>query len=164
MASTLLIMALMGVSIIFPLINSPLPLGLTLLTLSLIVALISLLMALTWFSLIMFIIFIGGLLVMFAYIAVMTPNTMMASKNLIAVQALTLTAMTILLNLQSTPPNTSTLTRSPLTNNLNAGTQVADTANSPLLILHGAILLSVLIAVASLCQSFKSPLRPFSPM
>nr|DBA44247.1 TPA_asm: NADH dehydrogenase subunit 6 [Symmetromphalus regularis] len=68
---------------ILPIMMHPLSVGLCIMLCSLISCLLVGLLSHSWFGFILFLIFVGGLLVMFAYVAALSPNVYFSGSNLI---------------------------------------------------------------------------------
>nr|WRW55920.1 NADH dehydrogenase subunit 6 [Thylacodes adamsii] len=73
----------MCLSFLFPVMAQPLSLGCLLLLLTLVACLLSGLILSSWYGYILFLVYVGGLLVMFAYSASLIPNIKFGSLNLI---------------------------------------------------------------------------------
>ena len=61
---------------LFPLINQPLRLGLAIIVSTIFICLLTGIYLSSWYGFILFLIYVGGLLVMFAYVATLSPNTL----------------------------------------------------------------------------------------
>lgn len=60
----------------FPLIGQPLRLGLSIMVSTMFICMLSAIYISSWYGFILFLIYVGGLLVMFAYVATLSPNTL----------------------------------------------------------------------------------------
>lgn len=136
---------------------SPLPLGAIILLLALSAAITTSHLASSWFGFIMFLIYIGGLLVIFIYFAALTPNKLISFNHV----ALTLTIillptlfLLIFFFLSFTPLR---ITNPPL---LHLST-LYSTPNIPVLLSIALILFLILIAVVKISTQSSGPLRPF---
>nr|AXA45268.1 NADH dehydrogenase subunit 6 [Cochlespira sp. MNHN IM 2013-19079] len=78
--SALIIISLTFSSLLMlPMMAQPLSLGLVLMTSTLFMCTISAMMLSSWYGYILFLIYVGGLLVMFAYVAALSPNVLFGS-------------------------------------------------------------------------------------
>nr|YP_009050258.1 NADH dehydrogenase subunit 6 [Ifremeria nautilei]AHI45685.1 NADH dehydrogenase subunit 6 [Ifremeria nautilei] len=66
--------------LMFPLMAQPLSLGLTIMISTLLMCLVSAMLLSAWYAYILFLIYVGGLLVMFAYVAALSPNVLFSSN------------------------------------------------------------------------------------
>nr|APH08734.1 NADH dehydrogenase subunit 6 [Tomopleura sp. JEU-2016] len=75
--STLIVFSLTFASLlILPLMSQPLSLGLVIMMSTLFMCMISAMVLSQWYGYILFLIYVGGLLVMFAYVAALSPNVL----------------------------------------------------------------------------------------
>nr|YP_009340662.1 NADH dehydrogenase subunit 6 [Vema ewingi]APQ42951.1 NADH dehydrogenase subunit 6 [Vema ewingi] len=148
--------------------TQPLILTMSLLILSLMISLLTALSFFTLFAYALFLVFISGMLVLFAYVSALIPNMIHWDTHPVlfafSVNA-TLMALTALLS----PPSLSSITptQSPFpekTSALWSGgiEQIFQQINLPLLWTLAIILFIVLIAVVKICFIFKAPMRPFT--
>ena len=61
---------------LFPLINQPLSLGLAIIISTILICILTGMFLSSWYGFILFLIYVGGLLVIFAYVATLSPNTL----------------------------------------------------------------------------------------
>lgn len=61
---------------LFPLIGQPLSLGLAIIVSTFFICVLTAIYLSSWYGFILFLIYVGGLLVMFAYVATLSPNTL----------------------------------------------------------------------------------------
>jgi hypothetical protein len=103
-----------------------------------------------------FLIYVGGLLVIFAYFVALTPNLLIESKKSRLIVAVTALFSSIALYYINTPDfkGFTTAHQLPIINLL--------TENSLITITLALVLFFALIAVVKLCSSLSSPLRPFN--
>lgn len=146
-----------------PIISQPITLGLTLLLLTLIAAVMVAFTARSWIGYIVFIIYIGGVLVIFAYVSALTPNLIFrTSRSFYFIFSL----LRIFITLSLTLPNK--IISSNLQPQLadfaleNTGAVFYSPVNSVILIVLGLVLLLALIVVVKICKTSKAPLRPFN--
>lgn len=145
-----------------PLMAQPITLGLNLLILTLTAAVVVAYNCSAWLGYIVFIIYIGGVLVIFAYVAALTPNLIFSLKRPY-ILLLPIFSLFFFLNLLINPkaPHVNLLTGTPAQVNEIIGTGLYRISGSPVLIFLGLILLLALIAVVKICHFGTGPLRPF---
>nr|YP_010274805.1 NADH dehydrogenase subunit 6 [Chrysopetalum debile]UJV31482.1 NADH dehydrogenase subunit 6 [Chrysopetalum debile] len=130
---------------------APVSLGFWILTLALLISITISASSYSWFALVVFLIYIGGMLVMFAYFAALQPNQQMTLKWAPLVAPLALIVLTkmdmgsMMFFLSATPKIT----------------YMFQIMNIPMLILLASILFVTLVAVVKIAVNLKSPLRPF---
>nr|YP_010974603.1 NADH dehydrogenase subunit 6 [Pomacea aulanieri]WNR57056.1 NADH dehydrogenase subunit 6 [Pomacea aulanieri] len=71
----------LATTFMLPLMSQPLSLGLTIMFLTLFLCLLASMFFSSWYAYILFLIYIGGLLVMFIYVASLIPNMLFLSNN-----------------------------------------------------------------------------------
>lgn len=76
MTASLLISLGLSRVFLFPLINQPLSLGLAIIASTIFICLLTGIFLSSWYGFILFLIYVGGLLVIFAYVATLSPNTL----------------------------------------------------------------------------------------
>jgi len=107
---------------------------------------------------------VGGLLVIFAYVSVLAPNSFFSGTKPLACLTLLLATTSRILSMTTTqlswtPAQPLKLTA--LTYDLNqAGTNLILTNSTSIIIILGAILLFTLLAVVKICYFHQGPLRP----
>nr|APH08695.1 NADH dehydrogenase subunit 6 [Profundiconus teramachii] len=79
MSSLILFSMAFSSLLILPLMSQPLSLGLVIMTSTLFMCMISAMVLSQWYGYILFLIYVGGLLVMFAYVAALSPNVLFGS-------------------------------------------------------------------------------------
>nr|UYX79103.1 NADH dehydrogenase subunit 6 [Unedogemmula unedo] len=80
--SALIIFSLTFSSLLMlPLMSQPLSLGLTIMLSTLLMCIISAMTLSSWYGYILFLIYVGGLLVMFSYVAALSPNILFGSGS-----------------------------------------------------------------------------------
>jgi len=150
--------------LIFPLIAQPLRLGLSIIISSLLLCILTALTISSWYAYILFLIYVGGLLVMFAYVAALSPNVLFAGAGpLISFSIAFLVLVVILyfwpfLDLRSLGYVTDFLLYKRLKS---YGSQLISEGSALLLIGLGLILLINLVAVVKICYYQHASLRPF---
>nr|QVX31188.1 NADH dehydrogenase subunit 6 [Pelagomacellicephala iliffei] len=147
----------LGISFITP--SSPLILGFWVLSISLSM---SFLMALTfnsWYAIIIFLIYIGGMLVMFAYFSALTPNQPLNISISFLTMSISFLCLSLFTSLSfPTIPNPTPLTPSPLS----PMTMLFTPLNSYLLLFLASALFLILVAIVKIMNTTMGPLRPFS--
>nr|QNN93041.1 NADH dehydrogenase subunit 6 [Platynereis sp. 1 PA-2020] len=131
---------------------SPVNLGITVLLTALSIASIISISASSWFGFIMFIIYVGGMLVMFAYFAALQPNQYITSWSWLLTPSWFLGLLSMLYN------NTSIFWTS-FTPNV---TEIYSSANIAIPLLLALVLFLALIVVVKTARANEGPLRPFS--
>lgn len=145
-----------------PLMAHPLSFGLVLLSTTLVSAIISALLASSWYGYIIFIIFIGGLLVMFAYVAALAPNAFFKPPRLnIIIALLLLVFVPLLIITFSFPLPTTFLSYTNPLYVIKSSTLIYTPAFFSTLFFLMYILLLTILAVAKICSFSIGPLRPF---
>nr|NP_058506.1 NADH dehydrogenase subunit 6 [Laqueus rubellus]BAA95920.1 NADH dehydrogenase subunit 6 [Laqueus rubellus] len=147
---------LIGLMVLFSVIVHPAGLGVSLLVVSLLCCLIVAVELQVWFSLVVFIIYIGGILVMFGYMTAMTPN--FGGKGVVSVwSGLSVGLVVFLVGGFGSSGTSGVSLLEPEKN----GSQVLEEVSFSILICYGGFLLMALLVVAMLCHYYKAPLRPF---
>lgn len=134
---------------------TPITLGIIVLTISLTLAILFNLIIRTWFAFLIFLIYIGGMLVIFSYFLALTPNQQIRSGNQTTYFLLTASIITLLLTLNKQQPTYHLLTGQGFS-------FLYMKSNTPVLILLARILLLTIIIVVNLTSRSKGPLRPFN--
>nr|YP_010227849.1 NADH dehydrogenase subunit 6 [Cryptocercus pudacuoensis]UDD86635.1 NADH dehydrogenase subunit 6 [Cryptocercus pudacuoensis] len=151
-------------SLMFTQMNHPLAMGLMLLMQTILVCLMSGMMAQSfWFAYIMFLIFIGGMLVLFIYVTSLASNEMLT----VSTKMMIMSTMSMMLMLMITSNwmkiNNSEMTTNELMNSNNENqTQLNKLYNKPngkLTIMLASYLFLALITVVKITNITKGPLR-----
>jgi len=148
--------AIISLAATLMLASSPLFLGLWIIFLSLLISIFVALSTTSWLGIIIFLIYVGGLLVIFAYFVALTPNLLIERKKSFLAFVLTTLLISIAF-LHSSIPDLKGFTATlqlPIINLL--------TQNSLIVITLALVLFFALVAVVKLCSSLSSPLRPFN--
>nr|YP_010853148.1 NADH dehydrogenase subunit 6 [Margaritifera homsensis]WGM81366.1 NADH dehydrogenase subunit 6 [Margaritifera homsensis] len=116
-----------------------------------------------WYAYMLFFIFIGGMLVMFAYIASLSPNTTFSINN----QLIPLTFMSLTIFLSSNSITTSSLSEiSELESSISLMSQslsfLYSDRGTTMLTLLACMLLFTMVAAVKLCKPTMGALRPYS--
>nr|YP_009116492.1 NADH dehydrogenase subunit 6 [Cherax boesemani]AJD80520.1 NADH dehydrogenase subunit 6 [Cherax boesemani] len=159
----------LSMAILFSTLTHPLSMGLTLLTQTILICMLSGLFSPSfWFSYILFLIFLGGMLILFIYVSSLASNEAFKihlKSSLLIVLSLSFTPVLILLDPLSFPSkffNSSLFLA--LENKTNLTTLSTSSIYSlpsfPLTILVIMYLLLTLIVIVSIINTSSSPLRP----
>lgn len=138
-----------------PTAAAPLSLGLWIWLLALITAIISAYRLNSWFGFIIFLIYIGGILVIFAYFAAIAPNQHLFITQLILVTFVPLILWITFISIQSLTPSFNFPTISP-------SIPTIILLNIAPITLLALILFLALVAVTKVSFFNIGPLRPFS--
>lgn len=159
MIYTLTFSILLALAYTLPLILTPLTLGLWILFIALVTASLLTLLSSSWFGLMLFIIYIGGMLVIFSYFAAVAPNQKL---NILMLTILFISTFIILFFVTNLAPHYSkhkqivpSLEIPPSFIYLFAPSQ------TPLIITLASLLLLALIFVVKITNRNEGPLRPF---
>jgi NADH-ubiquinone oxidoreductase chain 6 len=165
MTVTLIISLSLCSVIIFPLIIQPLSLGLSIIISTLFFCILTAMFLSRWYAYILFLIYVGGLLVIFAYVAALSPNILFSGINsLIFFIIIFFVLRMILINYKF-------LDLRSLTNFNNwfeekrlkfYGIQLTSFYYNFILISLGVILLLNLIVIVKICFYQRAALRSFS--
>nr|AVN67862.1 NADH dehydrogenase subunit 6 [Therea olegrandjeani] len=158
-----MIMTSMIISINFMQMNHPLAIGLMLLMQTVILCLISGLMSQTfWFPYILFLIFLGGMLVLFIYTTSLASNEMFnLSTKMIMMNMMILILLTLLLNLEMPQNNLDINNFICIMENANTLPlmKLYNKPNGFITIMLASYLFLTLIAVVKITNISKGPLR-----
>ena len=162
-----LILTSMGVSrvFMFPLIAQPLSLGLSIIISSLFLCTLTALTLSSWYAYILFLIYVGGLLGIFAYVAALSPNVLFRGGGPLLFFVSTFILLLALLYTSPFPDLTilSSVENAATTKTLKRyGSQLVSEGSAFILIGLGLILLINLVAVVKICYYQHASLRPFS--
>nr|AEP39127.1 NADH dehydrogenase subunit 6 [Oncomelania hupensis hupensis] len=163
--TVIMLMAFGACSVLmFPLMAQPLSLGLSIMVSTLFLCMSSAMLISSWYAYILFLIYVGGLLVMFAYVAALSPNTLFSGMNaIIFFIALSIIISFILYNHYFIDPvKTEIFNTWAETKKLKTyGIELVSPHYVSILIALGTILLLNLIVVVKICFYQHIPLRPF---
>ena len=148
-----------SISLSLILASSPLSIGLWVLLIALSAAFFVGVIFNSWFAFIIFLIYIGGILVIFAYFTALTPNQPLGLSSIIILSFISFIAITLVSFILKLPgPN---LFSNGLTDFSQSITILYIPINSNILLLLASILFFVLVAVVKVANINKGPLRPF---
>ena len=131
---------------------TPLLLGLWVLLIAITISVIIGIVSISWFGFIVFLIYVGGILVIFVYFASIQPNQQI-SFFLILILTTYITFIILIIN------NAKSL--SPLLIDQTILSSLYIFINIPLLVFLALVLFLVLVAVVKIAILFQGPLRPF---
>nr|AVN67814.1 NADH dehydrogenase subunit 6 [Ischnoptera bilunata] len=153
----------MTLSITFTQINHPLAMGLLLLIQTVLISVISGLMSQTfWFSYILFLIFLGGMLILFIYVTSLASNEMFSlSMKLVISSLIMIMFIMFILNTktmitQNQEMMNFIMLKNPLFNSM---IKLYNQPTGIITILMASYLFLTLIAVVKITNIFKGPLR-----
>ena len=155
MSSILLIILLTRIIISLGFISSPLSIGVWIIMLALAISTSLSIQIPSWFSLLIFLIYVGGLLVMFSYFVAIQPNQQLGFIKIVIIATITLLYLTI----ATIYYPTTTVSHTLLTFSCSF---IISSTNMILIFLLGLLLFFALITVVKITFSSKAPLRPFS--
>nr|ADB93490.1 NADH dehydrogenase subunit 6 [Potamopyrgus antipodarum]ADB93594.1 NADH dehydrogenase subunit 6 [Potamopyrgus antipodarum]ADB93607.1 NADH dehydrogenase subunit 6 [Potamopyrgus antipodarum]AVY52135.1 NADH dehydrogenase subunit 6 [Potamopyrgus antipodarum] len=162
-ASSLLAMGLCS-SLMFPLMTQPLSLGLSIMISTLFMCMLCAMLISSWYAYILFLIYVGGLLVMFAYVAALSPNVLFSSMNAIIFFLLVFIPTTLIFfNYHFVDVSLlETFNFWAESKKLKSyGIELVSPYYISILVALGTILLLNLIVVVKICFYQRSSLRPF---
>nr|UWM94623.1 NADH dehydrogenase subunit 6 [Eisenia nordenskioldi]UWM94636.1 NADH dehydrogenase subunit 6 [Eisenia nordenskioldi]UWM94649.1 NADH dehydrogenase subunit 6 [Eisenia nordenskioldi]UWM94662.1 NADH dehydrogenase subunit 6 [Eisenia nordenskioldi] len=134
--------------------STPIILGVNILIMALLLSAVFASFISSWFAFLMFLIYIGGMLVMFAYFLALTPNQQMTYSNNIMYSFISMTTFTTLaytINIKI--PSMSQFYQGYVLLYLKTA--------APFLIILALILFFTMVIVVKLTTRSKGPLRPF---
>nr|AVW86067.1 NADH dehydrogenase subunit 6 [Branchipolynoe pettiboneae] len=139
--------------------SSPLSMGLWILLIALSASWLTSIIFNSWFAIIIFLIYIGGMLVMFAYFTALTPNQPLGMMTMwfSFLMAFIITMMLMCLSYSSLPMMFSISFNSMLP----SITSMFLPKNTFLILLLATTLFFILVAVVKISLLSKGPLRPF---
>nr|BDQ44491.1 NADH dehydrogenase subunit 6 [Manus koellikeri] len=109
----------------------------------------------SWYAFLVFLIYVGGMLVMFAYFLALSPNQQMPTKSNVIYIGMTLIILTIVAIITDTKIFISQ-------EMLQDNTYLYSTSTAPILVLLALILLLTMVIVVKLTNRSGGPLRPFN--
>nr|YP_010415000.1 NADH dehydrogenase subunit 6 [Littoraria intermedia]URW97522.1 NADH dehydrogenase subunit 6 [Littoraria intermedia] len=150
---------------LFPLMAQPLSLGLCIMISTLLLCSLTAATLSAWYGYILFLIYVGGLLVMFAYVAALSPNMLFSGMG--PLMFFLLASIFLMAALYFYPfadlSSLDYLHEFASKKNLKSyGTQLISDHSAFILIALGIILLINLVVVVKICYYQHSSLRPFN--
>jgi NADH-ubiquinone oxidoreductase chain 6 len=135
--------------------STPIILGINILIIALLLSATFASFIRSWFAFLIFLIYVGGILVIFAYFLALTPNQQIANSNNTLYRLTSLTTFSLLTYMANI--------KIPVISELFQGNSVIYLKNrAPFLILLALILLLTIIIVVKITSRSKGPLRPFN--
>lgn len=134
--------------------SSPLAIGLTILSIALLIAILYSLTCSSWFGLLIFLIYIGGILVIFSYFVALIPNQPLISISNLNIIRISIIITLILTNLFNTPPIIISI-------HSNFTEVIYQPQNTSILILLALILLLIIVITVKITHRSRGPLRAF---
>nr|BDQ43581.1 NADH dehydrogenase subunit 6 [Amynthas quintanus] len=135
--------------------TTPIMLGINILVMALLLSVTLATSMSPWYAFLVFLIYVGGMLVMFAYFLALAPNQQMPTKSNMAYVLMTLlilTAMAVITDIEIFIPQE-------LCQDI---TYLYSTSTAPILIMLALILLLTMVIVVKLTNRLGGPLRPFN--
>jgi NADH-ubiquinone oxidoreductase chain 6 len=147
--------------ILFPLILQPLRLGLVILVATLFICLLSAVQVSSWYGYILFLIYVGGLLVIFAYVAALIPNLLFNEpKNPLYLYIILIAVLMYYIY----APDFGALSFINMSFNNGAKLERMGLMTLGLISIYislAIILLLTLVIIVKICYSYHSSLRPY---
>lgn len=150
--------------LIFPLITQPLSLGLSIILATLFLCILRRILISRWYAYILFLIYVGGLLVIFAYVASLAPNILFRNLNSIIILLLLLIPRFYVFYSRNSLdiPTLRSLNQWINLNKLKSqGIELTSSFQISILIALGIILLLNLIVVVKICWHRHASFRPY---
>jgi len=153
---------------VLPFITQPLTIGVVIITSTLFLCLLIASFISRWYSYVLFLIYVGGLLVIFAYVIALSPNTIFKSELLVpSVFLLISIIVPLVLSKESfsslSSVNTYFVSKSS-TFLKECGTELVRSFSISILIGLACVLLINLIVVVKICFYQRGSLRPFNSL
>nr|AWH98434.1 NADH dehydrogenase subunit 6 [Conus spurius] len=165
MSSLLIITLTLSILLILPMMSQPLSLGLVVMISTLFMCLVSGMTTSAWYGYILFLIYVGGLLVMFAYVAALSPNVLFGGLTplfSLFVFSPVLFVFLYFYFFKDSSYLSFELSFSKLMYLKMYGVELVSPHMISVLIGLGVILLINLVVVAKICYYQQASLRPFS--
>nr|ARK18789.1 NADH dehydrogenase subunit 6 [Conus cloveri] len=165
MSSLLIITLTSSTLLILPMMSQPLSLGLVIMISTLFMCLVSGMTTSAWYGYILFLIYVGGLLVMFAYVAALSPNILFGGLTPLFSLIMLFPILFVLFYFYFFK-DSSYLSFEPSFSKFMYlkmyGVELISPYMISILIGLGTVLLINLIVVAKICYYQQASLRPFS--
>lgn len=149
----LIIITLASISFTICLTTNPLSLGLTILRIALLLAITFATYLSSWFGFLIFLIYVGGILVIFAYFVTITPNQELFIITNIIIILISVTILFIIKIIKSIQ-----YTLQQIISQLNL---IYTTSYTPILIILALLLLITIVIVVKIVIITKGPIRSF---
>nr|YP_010241758.1 NADH dehydrogenase subunit 6 [Tridentarius dentatus]QTI82446.1 NADH dehydrogenase subunit 6 [Tridentarius dentatus] len=167
MSAIMLFSITISVLLLLPLMAQPLSLGLVIMVLTLMMCCLSALLISSWYGYILFLIYVGGLLVMFAYVAALSPNVLFSGGYPVVLFSMMIPLFSLIFYLYPFIDLNSLGYNSSYTDYANLktyGVELVSPDMISVLIGLGLILLINLVVVVKICYYQHASLRPFKQM
>jgi len=148
-----LTLIILSISINIFIIINPLSIGVSILFIALTVAILFSYSISSWIAFLIFLIYIGGILVIFSYFVSLTPNQTINILSIILILSSTYIILLSIITINNIKPKFSPLY-------IIQSNSFYLKSNSSILVLLATILLITIIIVVKLTINFKGPLRP----
>nr|BDQ44361.1 NADH dehydrogenase subunit 6 [Amynthas vittatus] len=135
--------------------TTPIMLGINILVMALLLSATLASSMSSWYAFLVFLIYVGGMLVMFAYFLALAPNQQMPTKSNMIYMIMTLTILTIV----AIATNTQIFINQEMSQD---NSYLYSMSTAPILILLALILLLTMVIVVKLTNRSGGPLRPFN--
>nr|UAJ48160.1 NADH dehydrogenase subunit 6 [Metaphire posthuma] len=135
--------------------TTPIMLGINILAMALLLSATLASSMSSWYAFLVFLIYVGGMLVMFAYFLALTPNQQMPATSNIVYLSMTVLTLTIVAFIT----DTKILVPQQMSQD---SVYLYSMYTAPILIVLALILLLTMIIVVKLTSRSKGPLRPFN--
>ena len=167
MSAIILLSITISVLLLLPLMAQPLRLGLVIIVLTLIICCLRALLISSWYGYILFLIYVGGLLVIFAYVAALSPNVLFRGGYPVLLFTIIIPLFSIIFYLYPFIDLNSLNYSRGYTDYVNLKTYGVELVSPDIisvLIGLGLILLINLVVVVKICYYQHASLRPFKEM
>nr|YP_010902182.1 NADH dehydrogenase subunit 6 [Lunella correensis]QHD20090.1 NADH dehydrogenase subunit 6 [Lunella correensis]QUV72917.1 NADH dehydrogenase subunit 6 [Lunella correensis]QYF08449.1 NADH dehydrogenase subunit 6 [Lunella correensis] len=151
-----------SLTLLLPTMTQPLSLGLCIMIYSVTASILLGIMVASWYSYVLFLVYVGGLLVMFAYVSALAPNNFFSSLNSIFGFLVSFIMILLTLLFLHTPDSSSLIWLDQLSlskKTLSSGEMLINPSEASVVIFLGVILLINLLAVVKVCYYQQGPLR-----
>nr|YP_010241732.1 NADH dehydrogenase subunit 6 [Struthiolaria papulosa]QTI82420.1 NADH dehydrogenase subunit 6 [Struthiolaria papulosa] len=151
-------------SLLLPMMAQPLSLGLVIMMLTLLMCCLSAMLLSSWYGYILFLIYVGGLLVMFAYVAALSPNMLFTGSYPMLLMFLLFIPFYDMIYFSYFVDSSSLEYFSTFSSSMYLkmyGSEMASPMMISILIGLGLILLVNLVVVVKICYYQHATLRPF---
>nr|ATZ69816.1 NADH dehydrogenase subunit 6 [Conus ermineus] len=165
MSSLLIITLTFSTLLILPMMSQPLSLGLVIMISTLFMCLVSGMTTSAWYGYILFLIYVGGLLVMFAYVAALSPNVLFGGLTPLFSLIVFFPVLFVLFYFYFFKDSSYLSFQSSFSKFMYLkmyGVELISPYMVSVLIGLGTVLLINLIVVAKICYYQQASLRPFS--
>nr|YP_009092412.1 NADH dehydrogenase subunit 6 [Amynthas aspergillum]AIL51405.1 NADH dehydrogenase subunit 6 [Amynthas aspergillum] len=135
--------------------TTPIMLGINILAMALLLSATLAASMSSWYAFLVFLIYVGGMLVMFAYFLALTPNQQMPTTSNIVYLLMTLVTLTVVALI--------TKTKISIPQEMHQDTMYLYSTNTAsIIIMLALVLLLTMVIVVKLTSRSKGPLRPFN--